>query len=387
MLKKVPIRLRLTILSVLLLSLCCLGLTMILNLSANKMADVIEAMPVTPAVEAGKDPKGAEAEKNPPTAEMMPEIGLSAITSPSEGSAAARNRFFQSSLIYMILVVVAGGGMTYYISGKALRPLGELNSQMKNRTVHNLSDTLPIPQSHDELAELTRSFNEMSAKLEEAFAMQKRFSQSAAHELRTPLTVLKTKVEVFKKKPAHTAEEYESLLSVITSHTNRLSALVKDLLDLTNMDALDCNEDLELKALGAEVAEELSGLAEARGVRLELLGGEQRTKGNRSLLHRALYNLLENAIKYNVENGSVELLVSAEENKSLITITDSGVGIPRDARELIFEPFYRVDKSRSRQMGGAGLGLATVKSIIDKHQGKITVSENPKGGTIFRLSL
>lgn len=377
MLKRIPIRVRLTLLCVLLLTVCCVGLTVILNFSANKMADVIEATPVTPAFSVEE---AAAGNTNNGTVMMAP-------PTPSEGSQVARKSFLYESILYMLVMVVVGAGLTYYLSGKALKPLQELSNQMKNRTVHNLLEDLEIPQTKDEIADLTYSFNEMSHKLDEAFSMQKRFSQSAAHELRTPLAVLKTKVEVFKKKKSHTLEEYDLLLDVVATHTNRLSDLVKDLLDLTNMDALEYNQTVTLKELLSDIEEELSMLAKEKNISLALNGTEHSVQGNESLLYRAFYNLVENAIKYNHENGSVDITLALEDEHTVIAIEDTGTGIPQDMREMIFEPFFRVDKSRSRKMGGAGLGLSTVKSIIDKHHGEISVSENVKGGSIFRIVL
>lgn len=377
MLKKMPIRLRLTVLSILLLTTCCVGLTVILNLSANHMADVIESIPIMPATQVTPNAE--------PTEQTLA-LGVTELN-PPDGTQMARDNFLHQSILYMLLVVALGGGLTYYISGKALKPLQELSSQMKNRTVHNLSEDLPIPEGHDEIADLTYSFNEMSGKLNEAFAMQKRFSQSAAHELRTPLTVLKTKVDVFKKKKEHTPEEYDKVLSIIATHTNRLSDLVKNLLNLTNMDALPCNEAIKLKKMLADVSEELSDLTKDKNVTVTLCGEEQTVFGNHSLLHRAFYNLIENAIKYNTENGKVQILITSALDRCTVRIADTGIGVPDELWELIFEPFFRVDKSRSREMGGTGLGLSTVKSIVDKHHGQITILENPAGGTVFEITL
>ncbi|MEG2175757.1 MAG: HAMP domain-containing sensor histidine kinase [Oscillibacter sp.] len=375
MLKKMPLRLRLTVLSVLLLAVCCVGLTAILNLSANHMANVIEATVLTPAQTVPSEETAG-----------FPALGI-APSLPASGVQAARSQFLYQSVFFLLFVVALGGVLIYWLSGKALAPLGELSAQMQNRTVHNLSQALPVPESHDEIADLTQSFNEMSLKLEAAFAMQKRFSQSAAHELRTPLTVLKTKVDVFQKKSAHSPAEYDQLLTVLVTHTNRLADLVQELLTLTNMDALPQNEVVALYAVLGEVAEELSGLAGEKHIALTVDGEAQTVAGNRSLLHRALYNLVENAIKYNVPGGSVALRLSAAGGHSVITVADSGIGIPPEARALIFEPFYRVDKSRSRQMGGAGLGLSLVKSIVQQHGGTVTLGDNPGGGTLFEIIL
>lgn len=370
-----PIRMRLTILSVLLLSICCIGLTVILNISANRMADVIEAAPVMPSTYVGETPNS----------EGM-DISMLSLT-PSESSQAARQDFLGQSILYMVVIVIVGGGLTYVISGRALRPLQELSSQMKNKTVHNLSEELELPPAKDEIADLTCSFNEMSRKLDEAFSMQKRFSQSAAHELRTPLAVLKTKVDVFKKKPSHTPEEYDRLLTVISTHTDRLSHLVKDLLDLTNTDALEYDETVALKPLLLEIIDELSPLTVPKKINVTMYGIELTVQGNRSLLHRAFYNLIENAIKYNLDNGSVDITLAIKDGCKVVTIADSGIGIPQEMRDLIFEPFFRVDKSRSRQMGGAGLGLSMVKSIIDQHHGEIIVTESKNGGSSFQITL
>lgn len=376
MLKKISIRARLTILSILTLIVCCVGLTIILNISANRMADVIEATPVTPAI----DTNNTLSALMPPTVDMIP-------LNPSKESQVARTNFLYQSILYMLLVVATGGGITYFVAGQALIPLRELSNQMKNRTIHNLSEELPVPESNDEISDLTDAFNQMSNKLDEAFAMQKRFSQSAAHELRTPLTVLKTKVDVFNKKKEHTADEYDKLLSVITTHTDRLAELVMDLLDLTNMDALECNEQIELKALLIDITQELTHLAGKKNIVVTVEGTEKDVLGNKSLLHRAFYNLIENAIKYNTMNGEVHIHVADAQGQGLVTVSDTGIGIPMEFQELIFEPFFRVDKSRSRQMGGAGLGLATVRTIIEKHNGSITVGTNEAGGSCFTIQL
>ncbi|MFD1403797.1 HAMP domain-containing sensor histidine kinase [Robinsoniella peoriensis] len=382
MLNKISIRLRLTILNVFLLTICCVILTVILNFSANRMANVIEATVVTPAVQVGQD---TETQTEPQEPDTSAKSGTPAVS--TQNSQAARDNFLYQSILYMILLLIIGGLLTYYISGKALKPLHVLSEQMRNCTVYNLSEDLTVPESQDEIADLTRSFNEMSNKLNDAFAMQKRFSQSAAHELRTPLTVLKTKVDVFKKKKERTPEEYDNLLTIISAHTNRMSALVKDLLDLTNMDALVCDQRIEANELLIEVAEELSPLAKEKNIYITVCGKAQPLIGNKNLLHRAFYNIIENAVKYNFENGIVEITLSSREEQTAITIKDRGIGIPEEMQPLIFEPFFRVDKSRSRQMGGAGLGLSIVKSIIEKHNGTITVSDNTNGGTIFEILL
>lgn len=375
--KKVSIRMRLTVLVMLLLSICCVGLTIILNFSAFHMVNTIEATRLQPAIEAGSELE-----------EITEEVPLhSAVPAQPAGSQDARTDFLYRSILYVVLIIAVGGVLIYYISGKALKPLQELNMQMKNRTVHNLSEGLPVPETHDEIVELTVSFNQMSERLDEAFAMQKRFSQSAAHELRTPLTVLKTKVDVFRKKRERTLEEYDKLLVVIAAHTDRLSGLVKNLLELTNMDAVDCRERVELKALLSEVVQELMPFGTQKQISIRMEGDEKEVRGNKILLHRAFYNLIENALKYNRERGTIEITIADTQEGGVVTVYDTGIGIAPEQRGAIFEPFFRVDKSRSRKMGGSGLGLSTVKAIIDKHDGQILVSANEEGGSCFTVIL
>lgn len=367
------IRIRLTAISVLLLSVCCVGLTLILNLSATHMVDHIEATPIYPASEVK-------------LTALTPSKPISQHTMNLE-TKEARNKFQYKSILYMALVIMSGGILTYIMTGKTIEPLQELSRQMKNRTVHNLSEELIVPKHLDEIGLLTVSFNQMSQKLKESFAMQKRFSQSAAHELRTPLTVLKTKVDVFKKKKEHTPLEYDNLLTVITNQTNRLSDLVKDLLDLANMDDLDCSDSIDLYSLLTEIQYELSSIAEDKNIVITITESKTTVTGNKRLLHRAFYNIIENSIKYNQEEGHVFIKIAQDVYHGIVTISDSGIGIQASNQPFIFEPFYRVDKSRSRQMGGAGLGLATVKTIIDKHNGSIEVGSNIEGGTDFTVFL
>lgn len=217
--------------------------------------------------------------------------------------------------------------------------------------------------------------------------MQKRFSQNAVHELRTPLSVIKTKLDVFKKKSNRTKEEYETLLTIIERYVERLSNLVQELLELTNMDALEYTQTIHIKAILKEVVEELSIPAKEKNIKISLIREEQSLQGNADLMYWAFYNLVENAIKYNIENGSIEIELINIENGIKVLIKDTGIGIPYKVRNLIFESFFRVDKSRSRKLGGAGLGLSIVKNIIEQHQGKISVSDSTYDGTCFIIIL
>ena len=378
MFKKIPIRQRLTAMMIILLTICCIGLTLILNFSAGIMATRIDAATALPAQEVGQD-SNVIGNFQTPSNVMMP--------TPSEDAQKAKTDFHFESVYYMILIIVCGGVLTYYISGKALKPLDSLNSQIKNRSVHNLSETMDIPPTNDEIAELTRSFNEMTNKLNNAFMMQSRFSASAAHELRTPLAVLKTKVDVFKMKNAHSTDEYEALINIFEKQTQRLSELVYTLLDMTNMNDEFENESICLKDILEDIVSELSHIANEKEVTLYLDCDDSVVYGNTDLLYRAFYNIIENGIKYNIEGGKVTIKVKSDKKQIMIEIRDTGIGILDEEKKYIFEPFYRVDKSRSRELGGSGLGLSIVQSIITKHNGNIVVTDNENSGTCFQITL
>lgn len=383
MVKKLSLRWRLTLIISILLAVCCIGLTFILNFSANIMATKIEAAQVTtPAKTIGEEETIVEEEIiSPPSLNMNQPISVDDVSD-------AKVNFRMESILYAMIIILAGGGLTYYLSGKALKPLNHLNEQVKKINVHNLSETLYVPPTKDEIAEITESFNDMTDQLNEAFAMQRRFSASAAHELRTPLTVLQTKVDVFKKKNEHTSAEYQALIAVIEKQTSRLRGLVGNLLDMSNMDEINEQNNISTNDLFDDIISELSGVAKVKNVRLSLNGEDSVIYGNIDLLYRAFYNLVENGIKYNENGGIVAIEVSDETaEKFVITVKDTGIGIPEENKQTIFEPFYRVDKSRSREMGGAGLGLSIVENIIKKHKGTITVSDNETGGTCFKVTL
>ncbi len=377
MFKRLSLRMRLTLTTAILITVCCVGLTIVLNASAFRLVDVIDATKITtPAYEIGTAPMYEIS--TPETVPLYPMLELQQ----------AKQGYRMESILYTILAVLLGSVLTYYVSGKSLRPVKVLNEQVKNINVHNLSETLDVPSTRDEIAELTQSFNEMTNKLDEAFLMQQRFSASAAHELRTPLTVLQTKIDVFNKKEQHSITEYDALIKSISNQTRRLRSLVSNLLDMTNLEDYVEQQVIVLGELLEEIQEELAGISREKNISLFIIGDSNSVYGNLDLLYRAFYNLIENAIKYNLPGGKVEIIIhSKEEKKVTVTINDTGIGIPDNFKKHIFEPFFRVDKSRSREMGGAGLGLSIVDNIIRKHNGTVAVSDNKYGGTCFTVAL
>lgn len=361
MLKKLTLRWRLTLVTALLIAVCCVGLSTLLSVSAYRMADRIDT-----ALEAT-----ADAPQHPSAGRLNK----------------AKNTYLMESLLFTVIAVVSGGIVTYYLTGKALAPLHALSEQVKNRNAHNLDEALPVPPAHDELAELTVSFNDMTAKLARAFTAQKRFSANAAHELRTPLTVLQTKLDVFRKKETHTTGEADALADALQKQVFRLRSLVTELLEIANLEHTLHIEPVSLQELLCDVTAELSPVAEERGVTLTLSGGDHTVCGDYDLLYRAFYNLTENAIKYNLPDGRVTIRPTSCGGGVAVTLTDTGIGIPDPMKKQIFEPFYRVDKSRSRAMGGAGLGLALAEAVVREHGGTLTVADNPGGGSCFTVTL
>lgn len=374
MLKRISLRWRLTILTTLLMALCCICLSLLLSASAYRMASTIEAIPVQPA----------QSTDDLPLEETM----LPILPSTSSATAQqARGDYGYESLFFTLVAMVIGGCLTYYVAGKALEPVKAFNKQVKNIHVHNLKETIEVPPTGDEIAELAASFNDMTEKLDRAFSVQKRFSADAAHELRTPLAVMQTKLDVFRKKGAHTPEEYEALTAAFQKQLGRLRSLVTQLLDMANMEGEWRKESVCLLPLLEDVRADLSCVAEQQHVSLSLSGEGGSVEGNPDLLHRAFYNLVENGIKYNVPGGSVSMAVQSGMGQVRVCVSDTEQGIPTAMKEQVFQPFVRVDKSRSREMGGAGLGLPMVAAIVRQHGGTVSVTDREGGGSCFTVTL
>ena len=367
--RSIPLRLRVTLVCGVVLAACCLLLTLTHGHYAYEMADAIEAIPLEPAQ----------------TAEMPQSLPMEQITLAQEATRPARQAFRFQSLAAMAVIVVLGCGMVYWLTGKALAPLHQLDTQIRGRTAADLGRPLPVPA--DEVAGLTVSFNQMSWNLSRAFEQQKLFSQCAAHELRTPLTILKTRMSLFRKKGLCRTAETAALLDVLEEQTDRLSALVGDLLALANMEELERSERVDVFQLLKRTAESLRDLANAHQVRLELDAVPGTVPGNAALLERALFNLGENAVKYNRPGGTVTIRSSIRGDTWQVEVADQGSGIPEALLEQVFEPFFRVDPSRSRQLGGAGLGLSLVRSIASLHGGQVRAESAEGQGSRFILTL
>ena len=294
----------------------------------------------------------------------------------------------------LLVVIVAGSCVAYFLIGHYTKPVQQLSAHMKEISPNTLSDSIAIEGGGEEIQELVKSFNQMTEQLDEAFAMQRRFSVSAAHELRTPIAVLRTKLDVFKKKKRE-QREYDELISTMETYIDRLSSIITDLLEFAETSELGETEDVSLDSVIKTVVDDLKSVAQNNMVNVQIdvhseTQSEAQTfivKGNTNLLYRALYNLVENAIRYNNEEGSVNITLETRGQEGVVIIADTGVGIAPEQRELVFEPFYRVNKSRSREFGGAGIGLSLVKTILKRHGASITVSENNPQGSVFTIRI
>ena len=315
--------------------------------------------------------------------------------------------FLLRSVIATTIIILLSSVCTYFLTKKTLTPLQKLTSEVSQIQAQNLSTQLAVPNSKDEIAQLTSSFNEMLARLDNAFSTQKQFSANAAHELRTPLAVLQTNLEVFEKKQEPEMVEYRQLFTMIKEQTARLSQLVGTLLDMTNLKSVPRTDHVSLEELVDEVFCDLDPVAEKAGISIHfddsssqdwhtdvhtpdasaLNNNIRNITGSYVLLYRAVYNLVENAIKYNRPNGSVTVSVKEKNGQAMILVKDTGIGISPENQKKIFDPFFRVDKSRSRAMGGAGLGLALVDSIAKEHGGIVKVLESSETGSTIALML
>ena len=303
-----------------------------------------------------------------------------------------KESFLLRSVIATTIIILLSSVCTYFLTKKALTPLQKLTSEVSQIQAQNLSTQLAVPNSKDEIAQLTSSFNEMLTRLDNAFSTQKQFSANAAHELRTPLAVLQTNLEVFEKKQKPEMIEYRQLFTMIKEQTARLSQLVGTLLDMTNLKSVPRTDQVSLEELVDEVFCDLDPIAEKAGISIHFNDSSNQdlhtdVTGSYVLLYRAVYNLVENAIKYNRPHGSVSVSVKQENGQAMVLVTDTGIGISPENQKKIFDPFFRVDKSRSRAMGGAGLGLALVDSIAREHGGSVKVLESNEKGSIIALML
>lgn len=294
----------------------------------------------------------------------------------------------KNSLIISAVLALLGGVATYFISGHALRPLREFSDKIEKVQAQNLADSRIEENQVKELNRLSVSYNRMLERLSAAFEIQRQFTANAAHELRTPLALMQVQLDLYHSNshPDNDADTVQ-MIKMVTEQNDRLNKMVKTLLDMSELQTVGRDDEIILDALVDEVLEDLEPLAEGKNIRLIGKCKDITMVGSDILIYRLVYNLVENAIKYNHSGGKVTVTADRKEEHVYLSVEDTGAGIPEELKERVFEPFFRVDKSRSRELGGVGLGLALVREIVRVHDGSITVKSNPAGGTIFEVVL
>lgn len=293
----------------------------------------------------------------------------------------------KNSLIISALLALLGGAATYFVSGRALRPIREFSDKIEEVQAQNLADSRIEENKVRELNQLSVSYNKMLERLSDAFEIQRQFTANAAHELRTPLALMQVQLDLYNstRHPDNDADTLQTI-KMVTEQNDRLAKMVKTLLDMSELQTVGRDDKIIVGALVDEVLADLEPLAQEKNIKLIGNCKDITMIGSDILIYRLVYNLVENAIKYNHSEGQVEVTAYRREKSVYLSVEDTGSGIPEELRERVFEPFFRVDKSRSRELGGVGLGLALVREIVRVHDGSITVRPNPSGGTIFDVT-
>lgn len=293
----------------------------------------------------------------------------------------------KNSLIISALLALLGGAATYFVSGRALRPIREFSDKIEEVQAQNLAASRIEENKVRELNQLSVSYNKMLERLSDAFEIQRQFTANAAHELRTPLALMQVQLDLYNstRHPDNDADTLQTI-KMVTEQNDRLAKMVKTLLDMSELQTVGRDDKIIVGALVDEVLADLEPLAQEKNIKLIGNCKDITMIGSDILIYRLVYNLVENAIKYNHSEGQVEVTAYRREKSVYLSVEDTGSGIPEELRERVFEPFFRVDKSRSRELGGVGLGLALVREIVRVHDGSITVRPNPSGGTIFDVT-
>ena len=293
----------------------------------------------------------------------------------------------RNSLIITVLLALLGGVVTYFISGHALRPIREFSDKIEEVQAQNLSDSRIEENNVKELNQLGISYNKMLERLSDAFEIQRQFTANAAHELRTPLALMQVQLDLYNSA-SHPGNDADTLqtIKMVTEQNDKLNRMVKTLLDMSELQSVGRDDKIILDAIVEEVLADLEPLAVEKNIKLIGKCEDATMIGSDILIYRLVYNLVENAIKYNHPLGQVTVTAYQRNKHVYLSVEDTGRGIPKELRERVFEPFFRVDKSRSRELGGVGLGLALVREIVRVHDGSICIKSGKTGGTIFEVT-
>lgn len=373
--KRLSLQWRITLMSVALIGLTCVLMNCLIGYSGKHYMDSIGN-----GISAYSEIENSEPDSFDPESKSLDHDELTIIVNGAQHSFGTTNWYIT------VAVTVLGGVLAYFVSGRALKPLKSFASQVENVQPDNLADMKISEDVLPEFKQFSKSFNGMLDRLDEGFSAQRQFTGNAAHELRTPLALMQAQIELFSVEHSDIQHDTAELLKLLQEQTERMSQMTKTLLEMSELRTVPCNDVIELAPMFEEVFADLAPLAEKRGITLEC-DGDGTIIGSDTLIYRMLFNLTENAIRYNRPNESVRACVSERNGQIFIRVRDNGNGIPEQYRESVFQTFFRVDKSRSREYGGVGLGLALVREIALLHGGRVLAEESTENGTVMLVIL
>uniref|UniRef100_UPI0040286687 sensor histidine kinase n=1 Tax=Agathobacter rectalis TaxID=39491 RepID=UPI0040286687 len=378
--KRMSLQWRLTCITTLCIAIICGCLTMFVYKNGVHYIDSLQD-----AVEAQGDEKGNKSDEiyisipDDKWDEFADEFSVQVYNNKAD--------YKRNSLIITVLLALLGGVVTYFISGHALRPIREFSDKIEEVQAQNLSDSRIEENNVKELNQLGISYNKMLERLSDAFEIQRQFTANAAHELRTPLALMQVQLDLYNSAthPGNDADTLQTI-KMVTEQNDKLNRMVKTLLDMSELQSVGRDDKIILDAIVEEVLADLEPLAVEKNIKLIGKCEDATMIGSDILIYRLVYNLVENAIKYNHPLGQVTVTAYQRNKHVYLSVEDTGSGIPKELRERVFEPFFRVDKSRSRELGGVGLGLALVREIVRVHDGSICIKSGKTGGTIFEVT-
>ena len=378
--KRMSLQWRLTCITTLCIAIICGCLTMFVYKNGVHYIDLLQD-----AVESQGDEKGNKSDEiyisipDDRWDEFADEFSVQVYNNKAD--------YKRNSLIITVLLALLGGVITYFISGHALRPIREFSDKIEEVQAQNLSDSRIEENNVKELNQLGISYNKMLERLSDAFEIQRQFTANAAHELRTPLALMQVQLDLYTSA-SHPGNDADTLqtIKMVTEQNDKLNRMVKTLLDMSELQTVGMDDKIILDAIVEEVLADLEPLAQKKNIKLIGKCEDATMIGSDILIYRLVYNLVENAIKYNHSLGQVTVTAYQRKRHIYLSVEDTGSGIPKELRERVFEPFFRVDKSRSRELGGVGLGLALVREIVRVHDGSICIKSGKSGGTIFEVT-
>ena len=369
--KRLSLQWRITLMTALLIGVTCIIMNLLLSYSGRHYMDSIGSHITGGAAETG-EPDFFEPGQDKTDRE------LTIIIHGAQESFITTNRYITAA------ITLLGGVLAYFLSGRALKPLRTFSSRIEKVQPNNLTDMKITEEVLPEFRQFGRSFNQMLERLDEGFTAQRQFTGNAAHELRTPLSLMQAKLELFSAEHPEVSRETADFLRLLCEQTERMTQMTKTLLEMSELKTVPCTDRIELAPMVEEIFADLAPLADRNGIILESKGDGVMI-GSDTLIYRMLFNLTENSIRYNRPNGTVRIMITDEKNRLVMRVADTGCGIPEKYRESIFQPFFRADKSRSRENGGVGLGLSLVWEIVALHGGEIRVEESSEKGTTIAV--